>query len=119
MSMEIALENGRYVPADTGGLEEVSGTRELAQRLAMKLAARRGGFAPLPDYGSRLYTLTASARPSERAAAARQLAAEALADEPDVAVRDAAVTLLEDGGAEIRITLETGERGEIDLRVQI
>lgn len=117
--MEIALENGRYVPAEDGGLEEVDGTRALAQRLAMKLAARQGGFAPLPDYGSRLYTLPSAARPSERAALAMKLAAEALADESDVTVRGAEVTAFDDGGAEIRITLETGERGALDLRVRI
>ena len=52
--MELRLKDGKY---DSIGarLCTVSGAEELAQRVMMKLAARRGSFWPLPDYGSRLY----------------------------------------------------------------
>jgi phage baseplate assembly protein W len=81
--MELKLENGGYVPARYLDLAAVSGAEELAQRIVMKLTARRGGFAPLPDYGSRLYLLMQT-RPSERMGAARQYVAEALADESGI-----------------------------------
>jgi hypothetical protein len=63
--MELRLENGDYVKSGGHTLESVSGTEELAQRLMLRLRARRGGFALRPDYGSRLYTLS-GLRPSER-----------------------------------------------------
>ena len=95
--MEIALEGGRYTAAKTGGLETVTGTDELAQRLLMKLTARRGGFAPMPSYGSRLYTLAGAVKPKERLTAARQFVAEALEEESGVEVNGIEIT--EDGGA--------------------
>lgn len=79
--MELKLENGRYLPA-AGGLAEVSGAEELAQRVTMKLCARRGKFYLMPDYGSRLYTLINGTRPADREAAVRTFVAEALKDEP-------------------------------------
>ena len=39
--MEIKLENGNYVPGKYSGLTTVSGDEETAQRIAMKLTARR------------------------------------------------------------------------------
>lgn len=84
--MELKLEQGRYLTGAGGRPVRVSGPEETAQRVAMRLTARRGGFAPLPDYGSRLYTLLYTVRPSEYQTAAMQHIAEALADEPDVTV---------------------------------
>jgi len=84
--MELKLEGGRYVPGAGGRPERVSGAAETAQRVAMKLTAHRGGFQPLPEYGSRLDTLLYTARPSEYGTAAMQLVAEALSDEPEVTV---------------------------------
>ncbi len=83
--MELKLENGRYVPGP-GGLCRVSGPEETAQRVMMKLAAPRGAFPPLPEYGSALRELLRAARPSEDSAVARQAVADALSDEPEVAV---------------------------------
>ncbi|MEG1633340.1 MAG: hypothetical protein RR314_04740 [Oscillospiraceae bacterium] len=107
--MELALENGKYTASATGRLNTVEGERELCQRLVMKLSARRGGFAPLPDYGSRLHELLRSVKPSEREGAARQFAAEALADEPGVTVESAAVVDKGDGTAELSLALRVGD----------
>lgn len=85
--MELRLKNGRYVPDRHQGFGRVSQTDELAQRLTMKLTARRGEFLPLPDYGSRLYTLH-KLKPSQRETAARQFIIEAIADEPEVELVD-------------------------------
>lgn len=79
--MELKLENGRYVSAAQGALEHVSGLDEVRERILMKLAAHRGGFAAMPEFGSRLYLLGRT-RPSERESAAAQYVTEALADEP-------------------------------------
>ena len=79
--MDIQLTDGRYAASPLGGFRTVRGAQELGQRIVMKLTARRGGFAVLPDYGSRL-PLLLRAKASERNTTARQLVAEALADEP-------------------------------------
>ncbi len=85
--MELKLTNGAYSASSAGGLAAVTGAEELAQRVAMKLTARRGGYAPWPNYGSRLYALTGE-RPDGLASQARQYVAEALSDEEGVAVED-------------------------------
>ena len=82
--MDILIKNGDYEPGACGGVKTVSGADELAQRVMMKLSCKRGHFWPKPDYGSRLYQLTGSERPSERESAVRQYVTEALADEPGV-----------------------------------
>jgi phage baseplate assembly protein W len=74
------LENGRYVPDDYLRLRQVSGSDELLQRVLMKLKAPRGAFHPLPDYGSRLYSLFA-VKAGKRHSAARDFVQEALSDE--------------------------------------
>ena len=85
--MELKLDNGYYVPANYQGFAQVSELEELAQRLMMKLTAKRGQFFPLPDYGSRLYLLP-KILPSQRETAARQYVIEALADENEVELTD-------------------------------
>lgn len=100
--MELRLVNGKYVTAAQGGFETVSGSAELAQRIEMKLCARRGGFALMPQFGSRLYLLPA-VRASEREAAARQYIAEALADEPQVELD--AITLTYVGDSVLQLEL--------------
>ncbi|NCC67986.1 MAG: hypothetical protein EOM14_07290 [Clostridia bacterium] len=85
--MELKLENGNYVPANYQGFAQISEMDELAQRLMMKLTAKRGKFLPLPDYGSRLYLLP-KIMPSQRETTARQYVIEALADEEDVELTD-------------------------------
>lgn len=110
--MEIKLENGNYVPGKYSGLTTVSGDEETAQRIAMKLTARRGGFAPLPDYGSRLYTLPA-VKPSERQTAARQFIAEALSGETDAAL--SALSISQGNGTlSLSLTFQVGG-GTVDL----
>lgn len=81
--MEMKITDGRYVPAEQYGLSTVDGAQELAQRIIMKLTAKRGQFAPLPDYGSRLYLLQ-TVKPSMRETLVRQYVAEALSDESGV-----------------------------------
>ena len=88
-NMELKIKNGDYVPDGAGGLERVSGTEELLQRVLFLLTARRGGFAPLPALGSDLYLLGRE-KPGNRQAAAKKFAAEALAGEKGVTVSDAA-----------------------------
>lgn len=114
--MELKLTDGRYVPGRAGGIDTVTGDEELAQRIAMKLGARRGGFAAMPDYGSRMYALLRGVKPSERADAARACAAEALSDEPDLTVESAELTPDGDGGARVALTLS---RGGISLSAEV
>ena len=63
---------------------------ELLQRVLYKLICRRGGFAPYPELGSRLYELLRM-RPAERNSCARQFILEALENEPEVTLISAEV----------------------------
>ncbi|MGN1002562.1 MAG: hypothetical protein ACI4PC_07295 [Oscillospiraceae bacterium] len=116
--MELKLYQGNYVPRTAGGLETVRGSDEAVQRVLMKLAARRGSFYPLPDYGSRLHTLC-RLKPSERAAAARQFVAEALTGETELSVLALEYRPTGDDEAEIELTLgfPEGEESRITLKV--
>ena len=63
--MELELKDGRYTLDGGHALREIDGAEELAQRVALRLRVHRGAFLPLPDYGSRLYTL-GRLHPNER-----------------------------------------------------
>lgn len=99
--METKLYNGDYVPDGLGGVERCTGVDALLERVLFRLTARRGQFPPLPDLGSRLYLLGRESAP-QRLSAARQYAAEALADEP-VTVTD--VILTPDGEGRMGMTV--------------
>lgn len=115
--MELKLSEGRYVPAEAGGLRRVEGTEEKLQRILCRLSARRGGFFPMPDFGSALHTL-GSLKPSARAAAARQFVHEALEAEQDVEVLDVDCREAEDGLFLISVEMNiAGDRSEMTLRV--
>lgn len=117
--MELKLENGRYV-MDAGGVPaKVRGTEELLQRARMRLAAKRGSFWPDPEYGSRLYLL-GKLKPSQRAAAARQYAAEAL--KPETELRLGTVTYREgtDGHAAVTVEVIAGEAArELSVNIEV
>ena len=98
--MELKLEQGAYVQAGNGFVT-VSGPEELAQRVMMRLTARRGGFAPLPQYGSRLYLLSRTAKPGQYETAEMQYIAEALEEEPGVTVQEVTVTSRPEGTLQI------------------
>jgi len=101
--MELKIVDGDYVADGAGGLVRVSGTEEVLQRVRFRLCARRGGFPLLPELGSELHRL-GRVKPRERAGAARQAVAEALAAEQDVSVT--AVELKQSGEtAELHVTL--------------
>ena len=115
--MELRLENGDYVPAANGELARVEGSEAVLQRALMRLQARRGGFAALPDYGSRLYTLC-RLKPGERAAAARAYAVEALASEPEVELGEVRYAEDGDGGALLEIELVcSGRKSALNISV--
>jgi len=101
--MELKLENGQYIFDAAGFPETVSGTEALLQRARMRLAARRGSFLPDPDYGSRLYLL-GRLKPSERTAAAKSYAVEALT--PETAISVGTVTYTETGTDTAAVTVE-------------
>lgn len=111
--MELKLENGKYVSQGIAGLEQVGGEDELLQRVCMKLKARRGGFYPMPEYGSRLYSLTA-VKPSMRETAARQYILEALSDETELALET--VTVSEEN-EELCVRAEFTYQGTVKLAV--
>ena len=115
--MELKLQNGRYSLSTAGIPETVSGAEETLQRALLRLAARRGAFWPDPDYGSRLYTLS-RLKPGQRAAAAAQFAAEALAAEPDVTLESVQYVPGADGSAAVIVALSAGGR-ETEITIEV
>lgn len=104
--MELELKDGRYTLDGGHALREIDGAEELAQRVALRLRVHRGAFLPLPEFGSRLYTL-GRLHPNERETAARQFVLEALADETDLSL-DALELTEKDGDAVLKLTLSSG-----------
>ncbi len=78
--MELKIKDRDYVADGAGGLVRVSGWDELLERVLFKLSVRRGSFALVPELGSKLHLLWRE-KGESRATAAKQYAAEALADE--------------------------------------
>lgn len=106
--MELKIRDRDYVSDGAGGLERVSGRDELLQRALFRLSVRRGSFALAPELGSRLHLLWRE-KPESRAAAAKQYAAEALADEEGLTVTG--VKLAEKGDVlNLRVLLRYGEK---------
>ena len=95
--MELAMQNGDYVPDGVGGLRRVSGREALLQRVLFKLAARRGAFPFREDLGSRLWQLP-KLPAAQRQGAAAQFVAEALEGE-GLSVESVALSPLEEGSA--------------------
>ena len=116
--MELRLKNGDYIPDGVGGVRSVDGAEALVQRVLFRLVARRGMFPMMPEFGSRLWQL-GRIPAAQRQAAAKQYAAEALAEE-HVQVRDAVLSAVRDGGAELTLQLEwQGRPVAVSLGVQI
>lgn len=112
--MECKLINGDYVPDGLGGIQRSSGAEAVLQRVLFRLTARRGRLPMLPTLGSRLYLLGREAT-SQRLSAARQYAAEALAEE-EVSISDVALSHAQDG--RIQVTVHLDYRGT-DLAVTL
>ena len=105
--MELKLLDGQYVTGANKAPLEISGTEELAQRIAQKPQVRRGAFLPLPAFGSRLHLL-GRVRPSERETAAQQYVREALADEEGLSLESLTLCERSDGDALLRLSLSLG-----------
>ena len=93
--MEPKLVNGDYVPDGAGGMVRLSEAEEVLARTLFRLTARRGAFPFRPDLGSRLHLLLREP-PSARQALAAQYAAQALEEERDLKVTEAALSRTED-----------------------
>lgn len=115
--MELKLKNGDYLADGAGALVRASGDEELLERVLFRLSARRGGFAPLPQLGSRLHLLGRE-KPGARQTAAQQYVAEALADE-DVEVTRVALTQGTQGAAALTVYLRVQDtQWQITLQVE-
>ncbi len=116
--MELRLDEGRYVNGANFGLERVSGVEELKQRVLMKLTARRGEFVPLPEFGSRLHTL--SRVPASRVESeARRFVAEALAGETELSLGGLSFVPNGRGGGQLLLSFSyNGDEGfKIESRI--
>lgn len=83
--MELMVRDGDYVTDETGAFRRAEGSQELLQRVMWKLSIPRGSFPPLPELGSQLHQL-GRCKPAQRESMAKQYAAQALADEPELTV---------------------------------
>jgi phage gp46-like protein len=106
--MSIHMTDRDYLSDGLGSVASVSGGSALLEDILFRLTARRGGFALLPEFGSRMYLLSRE-KPSARNAVARQYAAEALADLGDVEVTGAWVKQLE---GRLQVQVELNRQGE-------
>ncbi len=102
--MELKIKDGDYAADGYGGLERVSGSGELLQRVLFRLRVRRGSFPFLPTLGSRLHQLGAQPR-AQREAAAHAYVAEALSEEEDLVVEGVTLASGEDGQARLAVHL--------------
>ena len=107
--MAMKLVNGDYVKNVWGGFETVSGVEEILDRVLFKLNCRRGGFAPMPELGSRLYLLGRE-KIENLNSAARQYILEALTGETEIAVSD--VTAVKNFDGSISVKAEFNYLGE-------
>ena len=114
--MNLILKNGTYLPDGAGGFLAAEGRQALLNEALFRLTCRRGAFPFLPALGSRLHTLCRE-KPSTRAMAARQYAAEAL-ETMAVTVRDC--TVEEDTNGVLRVTvLLTAEGSDTAMEVLV
>lgn len=114
--MELELKNGNYMPRQGGGFSTVDGQQETIQRIMMRLQAHRGGFYPLPDFGSRLYTLIGMKR-SDRHAAARQFVYEALEKEK-AEILQVECSELDGDVLQVKVWLDiSGERVALSMKI--
>ncbi len=116
--MELKFDGGEYVKSGYGGFATVSGRDEALQRALMRLSARRGGFYPMPDFGSELHTLF-SMKKSQRPAAAQRMVYEALEPERDITAAGVDYRETGDGTAVVTVSLELAGLGCGEISVNI
>ena len=75
--MRLLIREKDYVPDGAGGFQRCPEETNLGEAAMFLLTARRGGFAPMPEVGSRLYLLPFE-KPSRRQVAAEAYVQEAL-----------------------------------------
>ncbi len=112
--MEWKLVNGDYVPNGMGSFTALSGGEEVLARVLYRLTARRGALPFLPNLGSRLYQLGRE-KASARQVLAAQYVAEALREEPELAVESVELTQAGETGL---LTVFLSWEGE-ELTVQL
>lgn len=95
----------------------MSGDEEILQRVLMRLKARRGGFLPAPEFGSRLHELCGM-KPSERSFYAKQFVYEALEAEKGVSVLEVEYSEGEGETALITAKLRVGD-DNVALKVNV
>lgn len=101
------IRNGDYLPDGLGGFQQTGENDRLLAMALFLLTARRGRFSPLPEVGSRLYSLGRE-KPSRWESVAVTYAQEAL--EPlGVTVTKAVVTPEADG---LRVEIHGEYQGE-------
>lgn len=112
--METKLINGDYVANGLGGVVRCKGDEALLARVLYRLTARRGALPFLSELGSRLYQLGRE-KPSTRQALAVQYVAEALREEPELAVESVELVQTEEMGL---LTVRLAWQGE-ELTAQV
>ena len=75
--MRLLIREKDYVPDGAGGFQRCPEETSLGEAAMFLLTARRGGFSPMPEVGSRLYLLPFE-KPSRRQVAAEAYVQEAL-----------------------------------------
>ncbi|MCI2057964.1 MAG: hypothetical protein LKJ80_02025 [Oscillibacter sp.] len=115
----LKIRNGDYVPDGTGGLARCeSASEELLQQALLRLSAHRGALPFWEDFGSRLWQLGRLSA-AERPAAAKQYAAESLADLEELSVTGVTLGEPRDGALPLTVELACGdEKYAVELAVR-
>ena len=105
--MDTLLQNGDLALCERGFPITVTGVREKAQRLLLRLSTQKGAFALDPSFGSELHRL----RGSNLSGEAERLVVQAAAQIPGVTVQKVTCVHAENGA--VRLDIHLSSAGEI------
>lgn len=114
--MDMRIQNGDFVPDRRGIPRSCSGCEEVINRVLLALTARRGGFAKLPRFGSRLYQLRGGSQERMDSEAA-VMVREALEEVDEVTVGEVS-TARKDTALTISVRLQM-DAGDYDIKVGV
>ncbi|MBC8570528.1 hypothetical protein [Zongyangia hominis] len=114
--MDMRIQNGDFVPDRRGIPRGCFGVEEVVNRVLLCLTARRGGFARMPHFGSRLHTLRGGTqeRMDEQAA---MMVREALEGVDEVRVGDVSTARM-GSVLTVRVGLQM-DAGDYDVKVGV
>lgn len=107
--MRMLIRDKDYISDGAGGFQLCQDSLRIPEQAMFLLTARRGGFAPMPEIGSRLYLLPYE-KPSAQQAAAEVYVQEAL--EP-LGLTVAGVDVISGEVLTVEVRLKSGDAEQV------